>query len=424
MKAGKRIALLASALLFVGAAGWKSGKYAERENGIPKVEITLDGTSLEEINDGDKKVRYGGACVSITDPEQGILLTDHRAVVRGRGNSSWKMPKKSYQFWLDRETELLGMDAAEKWVLIANYADASLMRNKLIYDLAGEMMEYVPDSCYVNLWFNGEYLGSYLLCEKVEIDSGRVDLTDEKGILVEVDNIYHYEEERQFQGPASGSHFVLKDAANERYAEEAFGEFETFIGRLEQLLYAEEKDWEQISQMIDVESFVKYYYIEEMAENSDSCRTSLYMYRDGADDRLHMGPVWDFDKAVGYSMRGKYGGNTGNDYVSNIQDYMGEGKDLTWYTELFKIPEFCKAAQEIYRDQICEVFGEAGGLIEQYRSQIRNSAEANFARWEITEIPEECDHEPYLYEDWEEAVDGLKQWVEERILYLNEQNGV
>lgn len=417
-KAGKKIVLSVSVFLLAGALVWKTGDNIAQENRIPKVEVTLEDTTLEEIHDGDKKVRYEAACVSVTDPEQGDLLTDYHVEIRGRGNSSWKMPKKSYQLHFGRETELLGMDPAEKWVLIANYADASLMRNKLMYDLAGEMMDYVPESRYVDLWVDGEYLGNYLLCEKVETGVGRVDLKDERGLLIEIDNIYYYEEARQFQGPASGSHFTLKDAVNEAYADEAFAEFEVFIGQLEHLLYAEEKDWNQISQMIDVESFVEYYYIEEMAENSDSCRTSLYMYWDGSDDRLHMGPVWDFDKAVGYSMRGKYGGNTQNDYVRNIQDYMGEGKDLTWYTELFKIPEFCEAAREIYEVKIHEVFGKAGELLEQYREQISASAENNFLRWDITEIPKTCDHEPYMYENWGEAVDGLKQWVEERIEYM------
>lgn len=56
--------------------------------------------------------------------------------VKGRGNSSWKMPRRSYQIKLPNRDSVLGMPPAKKWLLIANYADASLMRNKLMYDLA------------------------------------------------------------------------------------------------------------------------------------------------------------------------------------------------------------------------------------------------------------------------------------------------
>ena len=61
-------------------------------------------------------------------------------------------------------------------------------------------------------------------------------------------------------------------------AEKSFADFENYVRRFEDLLYAEDKDWDQISSMIDVDSFVAFYLLEEFSENPDSCRTSLYMY--------------------------------------------------------------------------------------------------------------------------------------------------
>lgn len=404
----------------VGKTQAVSGQAAD--NGIPKIEISLADITLDELCEGDKDARYGNTHVTVFDPGGGQSYTDLAVEIKGRGNSSWKMPKRSWQLKFSKRTGFAGMEEAKKWLLIANYADASLMRNRLMYDMAGELMSFAPDSQFVDLWIDGEYQGNYLLCEKVEIGEGRVDLKDDRGLLVELDNIYWYESD-YFKSQVSGSCFSLKDAVNELAAEEAFAEFEDFINQFESLLYAEDKDWEQISSMIDVDSFVKYYYIQELAENSDSCRTSVYMYRDGPDDKLHMGPVWDFDKAVGYSMRGKYGGDPSNEYVKNIEEYMGTGKDSTWWTELFKIPEFCEEAQRIYQEQIQQVFSDADLFIEQYREEIRASAESNFQLWDITEIPEVCDHEPYLYETWEDAVDGLSDWVEERTDFLNKEPG-
>lgn len=411
--------LLACMLILVGAKRLRTEKNIDRSE-LPCMELTLSQATLKEVHHEDKTVRYRGTSLSLTDPETGTILNDVDVELRGRGNSSWDMPKKSYQIRFQKERELLGMSESKKWLLIANYADASLMRNRLVCDLAGELMDFAPESRHVELWINGEYLGNYLLMEKIEVGDGKVELEDDRGLLVEVDNFYWYEEEEQFQSPISGSHFALKEAKDDMAGEEAFAEFEAFIQEFESLLYAEEKDWEAISSMIDVESFVKYYFIEELAENFDSCRTSIYMYRDGPEDVLHMGPVWDFDKALGYSMRAKYGGDPQVDYIKNIQDYMGTEKDMTWYMELFSIPEFCEEANRIYQEQVQDVFHTADTQISQYREEIKDSAGRNFERWEITEIPENCGSEPYTYESWEEAADGLAAWVQERIAYLDE----
>lgn len=413
------MALLAAGVVLLAAALSRPKKEPSQPEDLASIKLALQKVSLEELNEGNKSDRYGGNQMTVTDPERGIAYSDSDVEIKGRGNSSWKLPKRGYQLKLREKRDMLGMGEAKKWLLIANYPDASLMRNRLICDLAGELMEYAPESRHVDLWVDGEYLGNYLLCEKVEVKDGRVELTDDRGLLVEIDNFYYFESEDRFQSPISGAYFTLTDAKNDAAAQEAFGEFETFIRQFESLLYAEEKDWEQIRAMIDVDSFVQYYFMEELAENSDSCRTSLYMYRDGPEDKLHMGPVWDFDKAVGYSMRAKFGGDTDVDYVKNIQDYMGTEKDMTWYTELFEIPEFREEVKRVYAEQVKDVFHTAGGLIEQYREEIKGSAERNFEKWEISEIPENCGHDPYTYETWEDAVDDLRSWVESRVAYLD-----
>lgn len=424
-KYGVPLLLLAGIIFFILKTA-KTRPFPAADTGLPSVKITLKEHSLEELNENGKDVIYDGSRVTFLGPEANQTYTDSGAEIKGRGNSSWKMPKKSYQIKLSSQKSLFGMEAAKKWLLISNYADASLMRNRLMYDLAGQLMDHVPDSCYVDLWINETYLGNYLLCEKVEIAEGRIDLKNQKGLLAEIDNFYYYEENESFQSQVSGSHFVLKDSKaddlekEDSIAREAFLEFEDYINRFEALLYKKDKDWEQIFAMIDTESFIKYYFLEELAANSDSCRTSVYLYKDGPEDKLHMGPVWDFDKAVGYSMRGKYGGNPTADYVRDIEEYMGTGKDVTWYSELFQIPEFREEAKTLYREQIEKVFSTSGDLIDSYFTEIRLSAKKNYETWDISDIPLHCDHDPYEYTAWEDSVDDLKQWTESRASYLSE----
>lgn len=61
------------------------------------------------------------------------------------------------------------MPKAKTWILLANHADPSLLRNTLAYDLAAAFgLPGSPDSRFVDLTINGEYLGNYLITEKVE----------------------------------------------------------------------------------------------------------------------------------------------------------------------------------------------------------------------------------------------------------------
>ena len=145
------------------------------------------------------------------------------------------------------------------------------------------------------------------------------------------------------------------------------------------------------------------------------------MYQDGPNDVLHMGPVWDFDKALGYAQKKKYGGDPKRDYVSQIQEYMGTEKDCTWYMELMKIPEFQDAVQECYQTTARDVFLTSEQLIEDYRHRIAKSAEYTESIWPVAEIAENCRHDPVQFSCWNDAVDYLKNWTKKRIQYFDQK---
>ena len=86
----------------------------------------------------------------------------------GRGNATWELAKKPYKLELKQEADLLGMGAARNWVLLANDFDPTNIRNKSVLDAARAMnLACTPDSQWVELYVNGEYMGLYLLCEKM-----------------------------------------------------------------------------------------------------------------------------------------------------------------------------------------------------------------------------------------------------------------
>ena len=130
----------------------------------------------------DKSNKAKGSMVM--QSADGTLVYDGAlSQIKGRGNSTWLCVKKPYQIKLDSKTDLLQTgdksNKAKTWVLLANYNDQSLIRNTIALDLGYEMgMEHSMENRAVDLYYDGEYRGSYLLTEKVQINKGRVDITD------------------------------------------------------------------------------------------------------------------------------------------------------------------------------------------------------------------------------------------------------
>ena len=101
--------------------------------------------------------------------------------IRGRGNSTWTYSvKKPYQIKLDKASDLMECgEPAKTWVLLGNYFDKTLLRNRIGLNLAAEMgMEYACHVRPVDLYYDGVYRGSYLLSEKIEIKTNRVEIRD------------------------------------------------------------------------------------------------------------------------------------------------------------------------------------------------------------------------------------------------------
>ncbi len=264
----------------------------------------IENKTLEDINSNSKEIKYD-ASVFITDGENEENDISQTIEIKGRGNYTWSLPKKGYQIKFNKKQSVLGMKKAKTWILLANYTDNSYERNKIALDFARNIgLNYTPNYKFVDFWADGNYIGNYMLIEKIQINENRVNLNNEYGLISELDNSYYIEEDIWFKSDLSQTAFTLKDSCaddlnnEESIAKQAFNNFRNDINNFEETLY-NDKNWEQISSIIDVESFIKYYFVQELSENPDGCRSSIFMYKDGNDDKVHMGPVWDYDIAFG-----------------------------------------------------------------------------------------------------------------------------
>jgi hypothetical protein len=102
--------------------------------GLPVVQIWTDNAA--PVVDKDNYVK---GCLRITDGSvmpygQGLVYGTIK--IKGRGNTTWNMPNKGYRIKLDSAAAVLDMPAHKDWVLLANYADKSLMRNAVAMELS------------------------------------------------------------------------------------------------------------------------------------------------------------------------------------------------------------------------------------------------------------------------------------------------
>ena len=340
---------------------------------LPSVQIRLSDATLDDVHaDKSKKFRCDTVCITGADGTVDVEVL-RNAEMKGRGNSTWRLyEKKGYQIKFPREISVLGMDPAAKWVLLANASDDSMVRNRVVYDAARQMdLAFVPQLQYVELWVDGDYRGTYLLGEKVEVDSSRLDLQDPLGALFERDDAFYEDEPYWVHNEYLNAYFVLKDsvADREQLMQKTLDDFSAAVDRLMAYLYTtppENITLEALSGLIDVDSFAMYYLLNEYTLNRESMSTSFYWYTDGAKDVIHLGPVWDFDTCMG------------NDGAQNTESYSHNSRLFRY---LLAAPAFHQRIWQLY-GQYKGVFDSMAANAGALGEQIRASAQVNYLRWD------------------------------------------
>ncbi len=480
VRSGDQIQLPANGeVLSITLASGKAMEIRIRKSAnVPSMFISTASGSLENVHASKENKEKGDMLIVRADGTQ-----DYQGAlkhIKGRGNVTWEYAKRPYNIKLDKSADLLGMGKAKGWCLLANYLDTSLLRNKIIYDLAEETgIDFIMDSRSVDLYINGEYKGTYLMTEKVEIDKNRVNLTD----LEKATEDANGEDVDLESYPAGGTNayavntrkwreipndpeditggYLIEVELNERYAAEACG-FVTKIGQavtmkapefvsekqinyiadfyqdMEDALYSDtgyNSKGKHFSEYIDEESMAKMYLLQEFALNLDSGITSFYLYKDSdltGDGKLHMAPVWDFDIAVG-NHPGRDGIDLTNPKVwwaNRAQIYNVGGLNI-----MAKAVQYDSVKKQIV-EQWNEVFYPAVKyLLEKdtdyqpkklrtmtsYKNELSASAEMNFMVWPETLLHSVLGVQSGV--DFESSVTYIEDFMNARAAFFQETKG-
>lgn len=389
--------------------------FARESSGLPVVSInTVKGAAITS------KESYISCDVSIHDPDGDTFVIMADAQIKGRGNSTWKnFPKKPYKIKFDKKTDLFGFGEAKDWVLLANYIDKSLLRNYLVYKTAREMSALVssPDCQLVEVYLNGEYNGVYLLCEQVEVNENRVEISEVESADV-LDTGYLVEMDGWADGICVTVPDSLKTDTDRKYSIKAPNivgisvRHRTFIENyLKNSLEAiNGTDYELVKALVDVESFAQAYIIFELFKNPDVDYSSFYMYKD-AGGKLMCGPVWDFDMSLGnVSHKG-----------TDVQkyNYLWARYKNPWFKGLLEHEEF----RQLVAEQLLENKQTILATLDEcylYAYDKQEALEKNFEKWDI--LGQYVWDPSYIIEldTWEEQTEWTRDYLEKSLNFLLE----
>ena len=340
--------------------------------------------------------------LSVVNADGSVVYRGALNKIKGRGNSTWAANKKPFQIDLKTSTDLLqtGIEAnkAKTWVLLANAFDPTLLRNSVSFDIAHSMGIDAPEYRHVDLYYDGVYLGSYLLCEKVEMGPGRVRI-NEKGYLLELDAAYYQLEDNYFLDYSS-TPFVIKSPdkvseAQKAYIENMFNE--AVIGALNDGINPITGTY--VWDYIDMDSLAKYYVFQELTKNPDAFISSTYFYvPEGG--KIIAGPAWDFDSSYGVVKEANM----------NLSSALLP-KDR-WIGNFLRLPEFKEAVKNFMKTTGKDAaYGEMNVLNEK-AALIQSSRIMNDTLWN------NCDNKYYTLPTYNRNLVYLKNFINKRTSYL------
>lgn len=335
---------------------------------------------------------YVDATIKIEDPDahysETKTLTSNMQI-KGHGNSTWGMPKKPYRIKLSEEQRVLGMPKNRDWVLLANYADKSLLRNSTAMKMSQMVgMDWTPRFRNVELYFNGSYEGVYNIFEAKEVTKNKVNIDIDAGDLyLEIEQ--NVDEPHSFTTKKCGVPIQFKEpeeptSAQIKEVEKLFNDFET-------ALYSSNFTNPDVgyAKYIDVDSFINYYIVEEIAKDIDgNIRKSTFLTYDAKTKKVKFYNFWDFDLCFGntdYFPSGQTGceGDPNGPKGWWIKDYNTDSwKGPSWYNRLFLDKNFVKKVQERW-DEMYPSFEYIPEWIDYWVAEMGDAPTRNFKKWNI-----------------------------------------
>lgn len=438
---------------------------------LPCMFLSVDAKQLKAVDKSkNNEITEGG--VIYVEPDGTVSYHGELTSLHGRGNSTFAYKKKPYQLKLPQKVSLSGMNKGKTWLLLANYLDLSLLRNKITLDLCREIgIPYAVDSRMVDVYINGLYNGLYLMTEKIQINKQRVNITDLEEITREVndkalDSYPTFNEKtkelpifRGYEIPVDPEDvtggYILEMEKSYRLRDNIDNGFKTnkglsitvkeptcasraqmrYIGSLFNDFH--EAVWAKdgvspvtgtyYADYIDLPSFARKFLVEEFSKNYDAQASSQFFFKDSdaVDGRIYAGPCWDYDLSYG-NIR------TGNFYNGSLPTgayVTAAASKANLYWLLSRHDDFMAEVAAAYHDDLApairillgetEPSGDSSlQSIDAYVAAMDASARMNFVRWPAANVK---GYYTGSGKNFDASVKYLRSFITKRFAFLDTQ---
>lgn len=318
----------------------------------------------------------------------------------------------------DKEINFLGMGKHSEWVLHGPFLDKTLLRNHLVYSLGREILDWAPDSQYVELFLDGEYQGVYLVVEPVTNGESRLRLS-KFGMLngatpyiVKRDRVGTEDIILNTYGKLHGktnNDFFLEYPSTANVTDTELAWIEQDISKCEEVIYSDFFDHPSIgyAKYIDVDNFVDVYLMNEIAMNVDAGNLSTYIYKE-LGGKLQT-TLWDYN-------------NCFDNYQWFRVDYTRfQVSENEWFHRLLQDRNFVDRVVSRYKSLRQSTFSDDNlkEHINTYITELGNSIDRNFAVWGYTFYTNLLTGEGRDITSYVEAITQLETTIKKRLNYMD-----
>lgn len=368
-----------------------------QSGGVPALYVDVVSGSMDYIHETKGNAEAGS--LRLYTQEGALDCSAQIRAINGRGNTSWDAPKKSYSVELTEQKDVLGMGAAKKWILIANWYDTTNFCSKMVFDFAAAAgAAYTPECRWTDLYLNGQYAGLYLLCERNEFDPQRIAVDESRSFLLSLSVDWQLDTSRPWFASQRDNLLRIHQAGMSE------DEIRDIWQCVEDAVYEEDginpytgQHW---TELIDLDSWAEQFLLDEVFVEFDACALSQYFYYDPDSGKVCAGPIWDTDNILNRS--GKHPANI----LASARPYVWDRDNVPLFWVLYQKEEFRQRVvqlyEEVYRPGLLAL---AQGGIEDYARQCQAATVPDRIRWgKVSPYPE---------------VKRLSRYLEERIAFLD-----
>ena len=284
---------------------------------VPRIDIDIDGgktvTSKSTYLKANFRITGYGIYENFEDSVQ----------IKGRGNSSWGYSKKPYRLKFAEKVKPFGLTKGKSWVLLANAQSGSLMANAIAMKI-GQMAgtAYVNHIIPVELYMNGQYMGSYMFTEKVGMANNSVDIDEDLGYLLELDTYSSSDEPIYTTGVYRLPVKISEPDLYELPSSEATTRRDAMLNDVEEMSSVIYYGGYGFENVLDLDATARFMLANDFVLNQEiNHPKSTFLYKDESDPngKLTFGPIWDFDWGFGYEKSSSYCYSDATSSIINVK---------------------------------------------------------------------------------------------------------